>query len=74
MTNVCIVSDSFSSSEFIVDEECLLELFKSCWECDKQCTVRQQAKGLKVVINQACSFCQSQSKWTNLPDKDEDSF
>ncbi|XP_028273481.1 uncharacterized protein LOC114443538 isoform X2 [Parambassis ranga] len=66
--------DLGSSSEFIVDEECLLELFKSCWECNKQCTVRQQAKGLKVVINQACCFCESQSKWTNLPEKDEDSL
>ncbi|KAM6941845.1 uncharacterized protein PEZ65_003840 [Lycodopsis pacificus] len=63
--------DLGSSSEFIVDEECILQLFKSCRECSRQCTVRKRVKGLKLVVNQACCFCESRSKWTNLPDDDD---
>ncbi|XP_008294770.1 uncharacterized protein LOC103368241 [Stegastes partitus] len=63
--------DLGSSSEFIVDEECILQLFKSCRECNGQCTVRKHVKGLKLVVYQACRFCQSRSKWTNLPDDDD---
>ncbi|CAK6953332.1 uncharacterized protein LOC123969344 isoform X1 [Scomber scombrus] len=65
--------DLGSSSEFIIDEECILQLFKSCRECSKQCTVRKTVKGLKFVVSQACCFCDSRYKWTNLPsDDDED--
>ncbi|KAM8772221.1 uncharacterized protein AB9X84_008226 isoform 2-T2 [Acanthopagrus schlegelii] len=64
--------DLGSSSEFIIDEECILQLFKSCWECNRQCTVRKQVKGLKLTVSQKCCFCESSSKWTNLPDEDDD--
>ncbi|XP_070683833.1 uncharacterized protein [Pempheris klunzingeri] len=66
--------DLGSSSEFIVDEECILQLFKSCRECNRQCTVRKHVNGLKLVVNQACCFCQSRFKWTNLPDDDDGDF
>uniref|UniRef100_UPI0037E6F857 uncharacterized protein isoform X1 n=1 Tax=Semicossyphus pulcher TaxID=241346 RepID=UPI0037E6F857 len=62
--------DLGSSSEFIVDEECILQLFQSCQECNRQCRVRKQVKGLKLVVNQSCCFCQHRSKWTNLSDDD----
>lgn len=68
--HACIVTPS--SSEFIVDEECILQLFKSCRECNRQCAVRKHVKGLKLVVYQTCCFCQSHCKWTNLPDDDED--
>ncbi|XP_073325141.1 uncharacterized protein [Pagrus major] len=64
--------DLGSSSEYIIDEECILQLFKSCRECNRQCTVRKQVKGLKLVVSQKCCFCESSSKWTNLPDEDDD--
>ncbi|XP_056227529.1 uncharacterized protein LOC130166165 isoform X2 [Seriola aureovittata] len=64
--------DLGSSSEFIVDEECILQLFKLCRECNKQCSVRKRVQGLKLVVYQACCFCQSRCTWTNLPDTDED--
>ncbi|XP_035516428.1 uncharacterized protein LOC118327246 [Morone saxatilis] len=64
--------DLGSSSEFIVDEECILQLFRSCRECNRQCTVRKRVKGLKLVVSQACCFCESRYKWTNLPDDDDD--
>ncbi|XP_070837178.1 uncharacterized protein [Chaetodon trifascialis] len=66
--------DLGSSSEFIVDEECILQLFKSCRECNRQCTVRKHVKGLKLVVYQVCCFCQSRCKWTNLPDEDDSDF
>lgn len=66
-----LFSDSLSSSEFIVDEECILQLFKSCRQCNRHCTVRKQVKGLQLVINQKCGFCESRWRWTNLPDEDE---
>ncbi|XP_070773248.1 uncharacterized protein [Enoplosus armatus] len=66
--------DLGSSSEFIVDEECILQLFKSCQECNRQCTVRKHVKGLKLVVYQTCCFCQNRCKWTNLPDDDDDDF
>ncbi|XP_018520403.1 uncharacterized protein LOC108875766 isoform X3 [Lates calcarifer] len=64
--------DLGSSSEFIVDEECILQLFRSCRECNRKCTVRKYTEGLKLVVNQACSFCPSRCKWTNLPDEKDD--
>lgn len=64
--------DLGSSSEFIIDEECILQLFKSCRECNRQCTVRKTVKGLKLVISQACCYCHSRCKWTNLPSDDDD--
>ncbi|XP_077965046.1 uncharacterized protein LOC144411592 [Gasterosteus aculeatus] len=64
------VVDLGSSSEFIVDEECILQLFNLCRKCNRRCTVTKRVKGLKLVVNQACSFCKSRSKWTNLPDDD----
>ncbi|XP_026215279.1 uncharacterized protein LOC113161708 [Anabas testudineus] len=65
--------DLGSPSEFVVDEECIIQLFKSCRECNRQCTVRKRVKGLKLVVYQTCCFCQSHCKWTNLPDDKEDS-
>ncbi|XP_044047151.1 uncharacterized protein LOC122873898 isoform X4 [Siniperca chuatsi] len=66
--------DLGSSSEFIVDEECILQLFESCQECNRQCTVRKQINGLKLVVYQTCCFCGSRCKWTNLPDDDDGDF
>ncbi|KAM4585154.1 uncharacterized protein PAE49_004488 isoform 2-T2 [Odontesthes bonariensis] len=64
--------DLGSSSELIVDEECILELFKKCRKCNRQCTVRKNVTGLKLVVNQTCCFCQHHFRWTNLPDEDYD--
>ncbi|KAK5899327.1 hypothetical protein CesoFtcFv8_008818 [Champsocephalus esox] len=66
--------DLGSSSEFIVDVECLLQLLKTCRECNRRCTVRKQVIGLKLMVNQSCCFCSSSSKWTNLLDDDEEDF
>lgn len=70
--------DLGSSSEFIVDEECLLQLFRSCRECNRQCSVRKRVRGLKLVVYQTCCFCQNRFKWTNLSDdegeKDDGDF
>ncbi|XP_059196538.1 uncharacterized protein LOC131977318 [Centropristis striata] len=68
----CYLVDLGSSSEFIVDEECLLQLFKSCRECSRQCTVRKRVTGLKLVVSQTCDYCQRRLKWTNLLDDDDD--
>lgn len=62
---------SLSPSEFIIDEDCILQLFKTCRKCMRLCTVRKQVKGLKLVVQQTCAFCQSCYKWTNLPDDDK---
>lgn len=65
--------DLGSPSEFIVDEECIIQLFKTCRECHRPCQyVRKQVKGLKLVVNQACNSCPSTCKWTNLLDDDDD--
>uniref|UniRef100_A0A0F8AB17 Uncharacterized protein n=1 Tax=Larimichthys crocea TaxID=215358 RepID=A0A0F8AB17_LARCR len=66
--------DLGSSSEFIVDEESILQLFKTCRECNRKCLVRKHVKGLKLVVYQTCRFCQSHRTWTNLPDEDDDHF
>ncbi|XP_019940030.2 uncharacterized protein [Paralichthys olivaceus] len=63
--------DLGSPSEFIVDEACILQLFRSCRECSRQCKVTKYVKGLKLVVFQDCSFCRSSFEWTNLPDDDE---
>ncbi|KAM8880081.1 uncharacterized protein AB9W97_015094 isoform 1-T1 [Spinachia spinachia] len=64
--------DLGSSSGFIVDEECILQLFNSCRKCNRRCTVKKRVDGLKLVVDQACGFCKSRSKWTNLPDDEDD--
>ncbi|XP_074553256.1 uncharacterized protein LOC141809912 [Halichoeres trimaculatus] len=66
--------DLSSSSEFIVDEECILQLFKSCRACSKHCTVRKKVKGLQLVVNQACCYCENHCRWTNLPDGGDSAF
>ncbi|XP_053273874.1 uncharacterized protein LOC128434844 [Pleuronectes platessa] len=63
--------DLGSPSELIVDEACILQLFRSCRECSRQCKVTKYAKGLKIIVFQECRFCQSSFEWTNLPDEDE---
>ncbi|KAK2815953.1 hypothetical protein Q5P01_026420 [Channa striata] len=75
-TSLCVgdgryLVDLGSSSEFIVDEECILQLFESCRECSGQCMVRKHVEGLKLIVYQMCSFCQNCYKWTNLPDDDD---
>lgn len=59
-----------SSSELVVDEECLLQLFRWCRRCSRQCSVRKRVKGLKLVVSQVCCFCSNRCRWTNLPDED----
>ncbi|XP_062243898.1 uncharacterized protein LOC133953808 isoform X2 [Platichthys flesus] len=63
--------DLGSPSELIVDEACILQLFRSCRECSRQCKVTKYAKGLKIIVLQECRFCQSSFEWTNLPDEEE---
>lgn len=63
--------DSISSTEFVVEEKCLIELFKTCRGCGKKCAVRKQVKGLKLEISQYCVHCQRCWNWTNLPDDDD---
>ncbi|XP_041838025.1 uncharacterized protein LOC121637809 isoform X2 [Melanotaenia boesemani] len=63
--------DLGSSSEFIVDEECILELFKSCQKCNRRCTITKNIQGLKLVVYQTCCFCQNYFEWSNLPDEDD---
>ena len=74
LTCKLLFSDSLSPSEFIVDEKCILQLFKKCRECNRQCTVRKYSEGLKIVVNQTCTFCNLHCKWTNLPDDGEEEF
>ncbi|TNM85509.1 hypothetical protein fugu_007780 [Takifugu bimaculatus] len=64
--------DLGSSSESIVDEECILELFESCRTCHRRCSFRKRVTGLKLEITQKCRLCQSCWRWTNLPDLGED--
>ncbi|KAM4594263.1 uncharacterized protein V3H82_027528 isoform 3-T3 [Fundulus diaphanus] len=66
--------DLGSSSEFVVDEECILELFRSCQRCSRHCRVMKRVQGLKIVVNQKCCYCDNRFEWTNLPDgfADED--
>uniref|UniRef100_A0A1A7W8Q9 THAP-type domain-containing protein n=2 Tax=Iconisemion striatum TaxID=60296 RepID=A0A1A7W8Q9_9TELE len=66
----CYTVDLGSPSEFIVDEECLLELFKSCRKCNQRCIVQKDVDGLKIVVVQSCGVCLSRFEWTNLPDED----
>ncbi|KAM9857597.1 uncharacterized protein ACBR49_001211 [Aulostomus maculatus] len=66
--------DLGSSSEFVVDEECILQLFQSCRTCKRKCRVGKHARGLKLVVYQACAFCNSHRQWTNLADAADTSF
>lgn len=46
-----------SSSESIVDGECILGLFQPCCKCKRRCTTK--VRGLMLDITQKCCFCQS---------------
>lgn len=58
--------DSISPSEFVVDEECILQLLQSCRECSRPCAVTKRVEGLKVTVRQTCRHCDSCYEWTNL--------
>ncbi|KAG7485005.1 hypothetical protein JOB18_001257 [Solea senegalensis] len=64
--------DLGSSSEFIVDEECLLQQFRSCRKCSQECKIRKRLEGLKLVLTQVCFFCAHRFTWTNLSDNEDD--
>lgn len=68
----CIFFSALSSSESIVDEECILELFQWCRTCQRRCRFRKRVTGLKLEVTQKCRFCQSCWRWTNLPELGED--
>uniref|UniRef100_A0A1A8QE93 THAP domain-containing protein 1 n=2 Tax=Nothobranchius TaxID=28779 RepID=A0A1A8QE93_9TELE len=67
----CYPVDLGSPSEIVVEEECLLELFKSCRKCNQRCIVQRDVNGLKIVVIQSCGVCLSRFEWTNLPEEDE---
>ncbi|XP_074546818.1 uncharacterized protein LOC141805591 isoform X2 [Halichoeres trimaculatus] len=66
--------DLGSSSEFVVQEECILQLFRTCRACSRHCTVRKQVKGLQLVVSQVCCYCNNLCQWTNLPDDGDSAF
>lgn len=62
----CFSPDAISPSEFVVDEECILQLLQSCRECSRPCAVTKRVEGLKVTVCQTCRHCDSCYEWTNL--------
>ncbi|XP_029907330.1 uncharacterized protein LOC115359125 [Myripristis murdjan] len=63
--------DLESPTQHVVDEECILQLFRSCLECNKQCTVRKRVRGLRLVVYQACYYCHCRCKWSSQPEGED---
>ncbi|XP_013873370.1 uncharacterized protein LOC106524202 [Austrofundulus limnaeus] len=54
-------------TDYVVEEEQLLELFGTCPLCKQSCTVENTTTGTLVHINQQCNHCEFTNKWCSQP-------
>lgn len=54
-------------NKYIVYEDNLLQLFKSCPSCNQRCTVEKNVQGTLLSITQTCTHCEDSSTWKSQP-------
>lgn len=53
--------------KYIVFENCLRDLFKTCPRCRQECEMQQQRLGTSLSFSQFCPNCKYSRKWQNQP-------
>ncbi|XP_060770743.1 zinc finger protein 595-like isoform X2 [Neoarius graeffei] len=64
---VTIESSQFSSTEVMVNTQCLLELFQFCWFCQRECCTTIEGNEKLSSITQDCQSCGYHRNWRNPP-------
>lgn len=65
---VCTETTDKSAPQYIVDEEAILQLMKTCPLCSKQCRCNKYARGPYFIVYQSCYFCDYRRKWASQPE------
>ncbi|GLD48838.1 uncharacterized protein AKAME5_000273700 [Lates japonicus] len=60
-----------SDPQHIVDEEAILQLMKSCPECNRKCRCSKHTRGPYFIVYQSCYFCDYQRKWARASPRPE---
>ncbi|XDV14173.1 hypothetical protein PO909_002359, partial [Leuciscus waleckii] len=58
---------SYGDAKYIVFEQCLLSLFKTCPVCARVCDVCPRRRGSFLAIDQLCPHCQFFRQWKSQP-------
>ncbi|XP_029997685.1 uncharacterized protein LOC115424503 isoform X2 [Sphaeramia orbicularis] len=65
---VCTETTDESAPQYIVDEEAILQLMKTCPLCSKQCRCNKYTRGPYFIVYQSCYFCDYRRKWASQPE------
>ncbi|XP_060782071.1 zinc finger protein 43-like isoform X2 [Neoarius graeffei] len=64
---VTIESSQFSSTEVMVNTQCLLELFQFCWFCQRECCTTIEGNEKLSSVTQDCKSCGDRRDWMSHP-------
>ncbi|XP_060770838.1 zinc finger protein 43-like isoform X1 [Neoarius graeffei] len=64
---VTIELSQFSSTEVMVNTQCLLELFQFCWFCQRECCTTIEGNEKLSSITQDCQSCGYHRDWRSHP-------
>ncbi|XP_031650597.1 uncharacterized protein LOC109876513 isoform X2 [Oncorhynchus kisutch] len=57
----------YMARKYVVYEDCLLPLFKTCPVCSSSCSVDKFIQDTLLTINQFCNHCDHRSQWMSQP-------
>ncbi|XP_071768737.1 uncharacterized protein LOC139922184 [Centroberyx gerrardi] len=58
---------TYEEPKYIVFENCLLELFQTCPQCERVCDVHPRRHGTFLAVDQLCPHCQYFRQWKSQP-------
>ncbi|XP_062291632.1 uncharacterized protein LOC133996087 isoform X1 [Scomber scombrus] len=64
----CTVTTEKPIPQYLVDEEAIMQLMKTCPMCDRQCRCTKYTRGPCFIVQQKCYFCDFQRKWASQPE------
>ncbi|XP_042287440.1 uncharacterized protein LOC122978844 isoform X1 [Thunnus albacares] len=64
----CAATIEKPAPQYIVDEEAIMQLMKTCPMCDRQCRCSKHTRGPYFIVYQNCYFCDFQRKWASQPE------
>ncbi|XP_055747280.1 zinc finger protein 14-like [Salvelinus fontinalis] len=57
----------YMARKYVVYEDCLLPLFKTCPVCRSSCSIDKFIQDTLLTINQFCNHCDHRSQWKSQP-------
>ncbi|XP_062291623.1 uncharacterized protein LOC133996078 [Scomber scombrus] len=64
----CTVTTEKPIPQYLVDEEAIMQLLKTCPMCDRQSRCTKYTRGPCFIVYQKCYFCDFQRKWASQPE------